>query len=77
MEFHVPIAIGKHFVCNSKECKSNQIMFLQIQKKELLVKLTAPGQGISKGKGERLRNSNEFWLMPTPSIDGIISFIQS
>lgn len=56
---------------------AKQIMFLQIQKKELLVKLTAPDQGISKGKGERLRNLNEFWLMPTPSIDGIISFIQS
>lgn len=51
-------------------------MLLQIQKKELLVKLTAPDQGISKGKGERLRTLNEFWLMPIPIIDGIISFIQ-
>lgn len=75
MEFHVQIAIGKHFVCNSKECKANHVF--TDTKKELLVKLTAPGQGISKGKGERLRNLNEFWLMPNPSIDGIISFIQS
>lgn len=52
-------------------------MLLQIQKKELLVKLTAPGQGISKGKGEILRTLNEFWLMPISIIDGIISFIQS
>jgi len=52
-------------------------MHLQIQKKELLVKLTAPGQGISKGKRERLRTLNEFWLMPIRIIDGIMSFIHS
>ncbi len=52
-------------------------MHLQIQKKELLVKLTAPDQGISKGKGERLRTLNKFWLMPIRIIDGIISFIQT
>ncbi|AKR12560.1 hypothetical protein BCM43_29935 (plasmid) [Bacillus thuringiensis] len=75
MEFHVPITIGKHSVYNSNKCKSNHAF--TDTKKEQLVKLTAPGQGISKGKGERLRTLNEFWLMPIFIIDGIISFIQS
>lgn len=53
MEFYVPITLGKHSVCNSNKYKSNHAF--TDTKKELLVKLTAPAQGISKGKGERLR----------------------
>ncbi|AHZ54547.1 hypothetical protein FNE58_09995 [Bacillus thuringiensis] len=75
MEFYVPITLGKHSVCNSNKCKSNHAF--TDTKKELLVKLTAPGQGISKGKRERLRTLNEFWLMPIRIIDGIMSFIHS
>ncbi|KAA6461615.1 hypothetical protein F8169_28015 [Bacillus cereus] len=67
MEFYVPITLGKHSICNSNKYKSNHVF--TDTKKELLVKLTAPAQGISKGKGERLRTLNEFWLMPIRIIE--------
>lgn len=68
MEFHVPITIGKYSVCKSNHA------FTDTKKRAVSKANCSRSRNL---QGERLRTLNEFWLMPIPIIDGIISFIQS